>query len=112
MTTPLAPDFNLMALLHKMFNPRQWLCAQCGAVRTDDELQRIANAFAANGEPDEVIFSCPDCGQYTNGFYLICDEPDCNALWDVGWPTGNRQDVWGGYRHTCRNHWKPGPVLS
>ena len=79
---------------------RRWRCVACGTVTFEPALLTAPSPFDA----DDTLTGCPKCKQCDEGFDLLCDEPGCANHAGCGWPTGNDQDAWGGYRNTCGRH--------
>ncbi len=78
----------------------RWRCGACCAVNLEPDLPTAPSPF----DPTDTITACPNCKQCNEGFELLCDEPGCNVVAGCGWPTGDDQDEWGGYRNTCSLH--------
>lgn len=78
----------------------RWRCGACCAVNLEPDLPTDPSPF----DPTDTLTACPNCKQCDEGFELLCDEPECNAVAGCGWSTGNDQDEWGGYRNTCSRH--------
>jgi hypothetical protein len=82
---------------------RRWKCNACGTVTLEHELLTAPSPFDAADE----LTACPKCKQCDEGFDLLCDEPGCSNHAGCGWPTGDNDDEWGGYRNTCGKHMPP-----
>lgn len=80
---------------------RRWRCNLCRTVSPEGELLTAPSPFADTYE----LTACPKCKQCDEGFDQLCDEPGCTRGVNCGWPTGNKDDAWGGYRQTCSDHW-------
>jgi hypothetical protein len=78
----------------------RWRCGACCAVNLEPDLPTAPSPF----DPTDTLTACPNCKQCNDGFELLCDEPGCNVVAGCGWPTGDDQDEWGGYRNTCSLH--------
>jgi hypothetical protein len=78
----------------------RWRCNVCKHVADYSSLLRAPSPF----DPEEVLFGCMQCKQCVEGFVLLCDELGCNKHVSCGWPTGNIDDSWDGYRNTCSDH--------
>jgi hypothetical protein len=90
-----------------MKNNTKWRCTECGAITKDSNILRAPSPFNST----EILFGCPYCFMSTDfeistGFDILCDEPDCTNIASCGWPTGNKDDDWGGYRYSCLQHSK------
>jgi len=79
---------------------RKWRCKNCGELVPEPNLLRAPNPF----DPDAWVTGCPFCKQCEEGFDLLCDENMCVSPATCGWPTGNNDDLYGGYRNTCGMH--------
>lgn len=77
-----------------------WKCRACGIASLEPELLKAPSPFNS----DDELVACPRCLQCSEGFDLLCDEPGCNKHAGCGWPTGDDNDEWGGYRDTCAKH--------
>jgi hypothetical protein len=84
-----------------MKNNTKWRCTECGAITKDSDLLRAPSPFNST----EILCGCPHCFMSTD-FDILCDEPGCTNIVSCGWPTGNKNDDWGGYRSTCSQHTK------
>lgn len=78
----------------------RWRCGACCAVNLEPDLPTAPSPF----DPTDTLTTCPNCKQCNERFELLCDEPGCNVVAGCGWPTGDDQDEWGGYRNTCSLH--------
>lgn len=79
---------------------RRWRCKSCHAVTLEPALLTAPSPFCDTYE----LTGCPECKDCSEGFTLLCDEPQCIAEATGGFPTGNDADAWGGYRQTCWRH--------
>ena len=86
----------------------RWRCGACCAVNLEPDLPTAPSPF----DPTDTLTACPNCKQCNEGFELLCDEPGCNVVAGCGWPTGDDQDEWGGYRNTCSLHMQQNAKLS
>ncbi len=84
--------------------PKRWICNSCRSLLMEDWLLTAPSPFDA----EMTLTACPRCKQCDEGFMEVCDEPTCMREAGCGWPTGDNNDQWGGYRRTCYEHseWK------
>ena len=78
---------------------RRWRCDNCAVVTLEPDLLTAPSPF----DPDATLTGCPAC-KYDGDFTLLCDEPGCMLAGSCGWPTGDNNDIWSGYRNTCFAH--------
>lgn len=86
--------------MERIREDRRWKCKNCGVVTLEPALLTAPSPFCDTFE----LTGCPGCKDCSEGFGLLCDEPGCNQEAGAGWPTGNDDDAWGGYRQTCYRH--------
>jgi hypothetical protein len=75
-------------------------CDTCGAEFLQPELLQAVNPFDA----EDSVFGCPKCNHCNEGFTVLCDESGCKKDASCGFPTGDNDDEFGGYRRTCGDH--------
>lgn len=79
---------------------QQWRCNGCNQVLIEPVLLTAPSPF----DPNDTIVGCPNCKQCDEGFDPVCDEDGCLSYAGCGWPTGDNDDKFGGYRITCFAH--------
>lgn len=87
-----------------MTRERRWRCKECSVANPESKMLTAPSPFDASA----TLTACPSCKTCDEGFELLCDEPGCDREAGCGWPTGDANDEWGGYRNTCFNHWRQG----
>ena len=83
----------------------RWHCRVCNHIIMEPDLLSAPSPFLST----DVLVGCPHCKQCDEGFDLLCDEEGCNSIVGGGFPTGDDNDQWGGYRNTCSKHWEGTP---
>lgn len=79
----------------------RWRCERCDEISLGEELLVAPNPF----DPMDRVMGCPHCEAcFGEDVHHVCDEPDCKLDVSCGWPTGDNNDKWGGYRQTCGEH--------
>ena len=80
---------------------KKWRCGNCSNVSLEPQLLRAPNPF----DDSDNLTGCPNCmAAFGEDLHELCDEPQCLAEAGCGWPTGDRNDAYGGYRRTCGRH--------
>jgi hypothetical protein len=81
---------------------QKWRCDNCEAVFLMPAFLEAPSPF----DSKDVLYGCPECKCCTEGFTELCDESDCKAPATCGFPTGDDNDSFGGYRRTCGKHYR------
>lgn len=76
----------------------RWQCNFCAHKLMSGEMLQAPSPF----ESSDILRACPRCKQCDEGFFQLCDAPNCNQEATCGWPTTD-----GGYRRTCYDHMEP-----
>lgn len=80
----------------------KWQCDNCEEIFLQSAFLKAASPF----DSEALLHGCPVCKNCTDGFTQLCDEPSCKEATSCGFPTGDDNDAFGGYRRTCGKHYR------